>query len=83
MMVAPLRQPHENASDPHWIEREVYREVEHPELGRSFTYVTSKWVSSESPWQVGRRAPLSALRWRRSVVVWSACSAEANNAPKR
>ena len=34
-----------------------FAEVEHPELGRSFTYATSKWLSTETSWQVGRRAP--------------------------
>jgi crotonobetainyl-CoA:carnitine CoA-transferase CaiB-like acyl-CoA transferase len=58
IMVAPLRRPEENMDDPHWRVRGTYAEVAHPELGRSFTYVASKWVSSETSWATGRRAPL-------------------------
>ncbi len=31
---------------------------DHPEHGRSFRYPTSKWLSTKTSWQVGRRAPL-------------------------
>ena len=55
---APLRKPHENALDEHWRARKTFAEVEHPELGRSFRYPTSKWLSNKTSWQVGRRAPL-------------------------
>lgn len=58
LLWSPLRKPHENADDPHWLERETFSDVEHPELGRSFRYVTSKWLSTATSWQVGRRAPL-------------------------
>lgn len=58
LMMAPLRLPHENADDPHWRARETYSEVEHPELDRSFTYPTSKWLSTATSWKPGRRAPL-------------------------
>jgi crotonobetainyl-CoA:carnitine CoA-transferase CaiB-like acyl-CoA transferase len=58
LLCVPLRKPHENAMDEHWQVRKTFADVEHPELGRSFTYVTGKWVSDEAPWQVGRRAPL-------------------------
>ena len=33
-------------------------DVEHPELGRSFRYATSKWIGTANAWAVGRRAPL-------------------------
>jgi crotonobetainyl-CoA:carnitine CoA-transferase CaiB-like acyl-CoA transferase len=58
LFCTPLRKPHENIEDEHWAQRQTYAEVEHPELGRSFTYVVSKWLSSTSPWKAGRRAPL-------------------------
>ncbi|HTP96457.1 MAG TPA: CoA transferase [Burkholderiales bacterium] len=58
LLWAPLRKPHENIADPHWIERGTFAEVEHPELGRAFPYATSKWLSTATSWQVGRRAPL-------------------------
>src|SRR5260370_5062828 len=55
---APLRKPHENALDEHWLARKTFADVEHPELGRSFRYPTSKWLATRTSWQVGRRAPL-------------------------
>ncbi len=58
LLWAPLRKPHENADDPHWRQRGTFVEVEHPEHGRSFTYPVSRWLSTETRWQVGRRAPL-------------------------
>jgi crotonobetainyl-CoA:carnitine CoA-transferase CaiB-like acyl-CoA transferase len=58
MLWAPLRKPHENALDPHWLARHSCTDVEHPELGRSFRYATSKWLATATAWSVGRRAPL-------------------------
>jgi crotonobetainyl-CoA:carnitine CoA-transferase CaiB-like acyl-CoA transferase len=59
LLWAPLRKPHENALDEHWLVRKTFADVEHPELGRSFRYPTSKWLATKTTsWQVGRRAPL-------------------------
>ena len=58
MLWAPLRKPHENAMDEHWLARRSCTDVEHPELGRSFSYATSKWLATRTSWSVGRRAPL-------------------------
>ena len=58
LLWAPIRKPHENALDPHWIARGSFADVEHPEHGRSFRYPTSKWLATRTSWQVGRRAPL-------------------------
>ncbi|MCC7271367.1 MAG: CoA transferase [Alphaproteobacteria bacterium] len=57
LLWAPLRKPHENALDEHWLSRGTFTDIEHPELARSFRYVTSKWLSTATSWQVGRRAP--------------------------
>ena len=57
LLWAPLRKPHENAVDEHWLARRTFADVAHPELGRSFRYATSKWLSSATSWQVGPRAP--------------------------
>ena len=46
MLWAPLRKPHENAIDPHWIARKSVTDIEHPEVGKSFRYATSKWIST-------------------------------------
>jgi crotonobetainyl-CoA:carnitine CoA-transferase CaiB-like acyl-CoA transferase len=58
LLWSPLRKPHENALDEHWLARGSYSDVEHPELGRSFRYPTSKWLSTANTWSPGRRAPL-------------------------
>jgi crotonobetainyl-CoA:carnitine CoA-transferase CaiB-like acyl-CoA transferase len=58
MLWAPLRKPHENALDPHWLARHSCADIAHPELGRSFRYATSKWLATGTSWSVGRRAPL-------------------------
>src|SRR5262245_18406676 len=57
MLWAPLRKPHENALDPHWIKRGSVVDLEHPELGKSFRYATSKWIGTATGWTPGRRAP--------------------------
>ncbi len=58
LLWAPLRKPHENALDEHWLKRKSFADIPHPEHGRSFRYPTSKWLSNQTSWQVGRRAPL-------------------------
>ncbi|TCK39368.1 crotonobetainyl-CoA:carnitine CoA-transferase CaiB-like acyl-CoA transferase [Paraburkholderia sp. BL8N3] len=58
LLWAPVRKPHENALDEHWLARRAFADVEHPELGRSFRYPVSKWLSSATAWQTGKRAPL-------------------------
>lgn len=58
LLWAPVRKPHENALDEHWQLRSTFTDIEHPELGRSFRYPTSKWLSTATDWQPGKRAPL-------------------------
>jgi crotonobetainyl-CoA:carnitine CoA-transferase CaiB-like acyl-CoA transferase len=58
LLCVPLRRPEENAQDEHWRVRGTYADVEHPEHRRAFTYVVSKWISTETSWRAGRRAPL-------------------------
>ncbi len=50
--------PEEVFSDPHFIARGFPTEVEHPELGRSFTYPGAPYQFRGSPWGISRRAPL-------------------------
>ncbi|MCT4495206.1 CaiB/BaiF CoA-transferase family protein [Bosea minatitlanensis] len=57
LLWAPVRKPHENAIDEHWLSRQAFTDIEHPELGRSFRYPTSKWLSTATSWQPGTRAP--------------------------
>ncbi len=58
LLWAPLRKPHENALDAHWLTRKSFADVWHPEHGRAFRYPTSKWLTTKTSWQIGRRAPL-------------------------
>lgn len=57
LLVAPVRLPEENVGDAHWRARRTFGEVEHPELGKAVTEIVSKWVSDETAWAIGRRAP--------------------------
>lgn len=58
LMWVPVRKPHENAYDEHWLHRGTYAEVDHPELGRAIRYPVSKWIATGGDWRTGRRAPL-------------------------
>ena len=58
LLWSPLRKPHENVLDDHWRLRGTFAEIEHPELGRAFHYPVSRWLSTETSWKAGRRAPL-------------------------
>ncbi|MCO6417144.1 CoA transferase [Siccirubricoccus sp. KC 17139] len=57
LLWAPLRKPHENVADAHWQARGTFAEVAHPEHGRSFSYPVSRWLSTETRWLPGSRAP--------------------------
>lgn len=54
----PVRSPDENLDDPHWRDRGFFVEVEHPELGKTFTYPGLPYRLEGSPGRIGRRAPL-------------------------
>ncbi len=54
----PVRSPDENLDDPHWHDRGFFVEVDHPELGRSFTYPGLPYLFHGSPGRVRSRAPL-------------------------
>jgi crotonobetainyl-CoA:carnitine CoA-transferase CaiB-like acyl-CoA transferase len=58
LLWSPVRKPHENALDEHWLSRGTFTDVEHPEVGRTFRYPISKWLSTAPGWIAGRRAPL-------------------------
>ncbi len=53
-----VRAPEDLLDDPHLHDRGFWKQVEHPELGRSFTYPGEAAIFSDSPWQLSRRAPL-------------------------
>jgi crotonobetainyl-CoA:carnitine CoA-transferase CaiB-like acyl-CoA transferase len=58
LLWSPVRKPHENANDEHWLSRGTFADVEHPELEQTFRYPVSKWISTRGSWAAGRRAPL-------------------------
>jgi crotonobetainyl-CoA:carnitine CoA-transferase CaiB-like acyl-CoA transferase len=45
-------------NDPHLNDRGFWKEVAHPELGRSFVYPGEAAIYNGSPWRISRRAPL-------------------------
>jgi crotonobetainyl-CoA:carnitine CoA-transferase CaiB-like acyl-CoA transferase len=53
-----VRAPEALLDDAHLHDRGFWKQVEHPELGRSFTYPGEAAIYSDSPWRIGRRAPL-------------------------
>ena len=58
LLWAPLRKPHENLTDPHWLKRGSLADVDHPALGSALRYPVSKWRSDKTRWVHDRPAPL-------------------------
>lgn len=56
--VGIIYSPEEVMEDPHFIDRGFRVEVEHADLGRSYTYPGAPYLFHGSPWQIQRRAPL-------------------------
>ena len=57
-LAGAVRAAEDTFVDPHWQDRGFFVEVEHPELGRSFTYPGVPSIYSKSPGRIERRAPL-------------------------
>jgi crotonobetainyl-CoA:carnitine CoA-transferase CaiB-like acyl-CoA transferase len=53
-----VRAPEQLLDDAHLRDRGFWKQVEHPELGRSFTYPGEAAIYNGSPWRISRRAPL-------------------------
>jgi crotonobetainyl-CoA:carnitine CoA-transferase CaiB-like acyl-CoA transferase len=53
-----IRSMDEIVGDDHLTDRGFFTQVEHPELGRSFTYPGGAAIYNGSPWRITRRAPL-------------------------
>jgi crotonobetainyl-CoA:carnitine CoA-transferase CaiB-like acyl-CoA transferase len=53
-----VRAPEQLLDDPHLHDRGFWKEVEHPEIGRSFVYPGEAAIYNGSPWAISRRAPL-------------------------
>jgi crotonobetainyl-CoA:carnitine CoA-transferase CaiB-like acyl-CoA transferase len=53
-----VRAPEALLDDAHLHDRGFWKEVEHPELGRSFLYPGEAAIYNGSPWRISRRAPL-------------------------
>jgi benzylsuccinate CoA-transferase BbsE subunit len=53
-----VRAPEALLDDAHLHDRNFWKTVEHPELGRSFVYPGEAAIYNGSPWGISRRAPL-------------------------
>ncbi len=53
-----VRAPEALLEDAHLHDRNFWKQVEHPELGRSFIYPGEAAIYNDSPWRISRRAPL-------------------------
>jgi crotonobetainyl-CoA:carnitine CoA-transferase CaiB-like acyl-CoA transferase len=53
-----IRTMDEIVGDPHLEDRDFFTDVDHQELGRSFTYPGPAAIYNGSPWSISRRAPL-------------------------
>ena len=53
-----VRAPEQLLDDPHLHDGGFWKQVEHPELGRSFIYPGEAAIYHGSPWEISRRAPL-------------------------
>jgi crotonobetainyl-CoA:carnitine CoA-transferase CaiB-like acyl-CoA transferase len=53
-----VRAPEQLLDDPHLADRGFWKQVEHPELSRSFVYPGEAAIYHGSPWRIARRAPL-------------------------
>ena len=53
-----VRAPEQLLDDPHLHDRGFWKEVEHPEIGRSVVYPGEAAIYNGSPWAISRRAPL-------------------------
>lgn len=54
---APVRQPGDNLTDEHWLSRDTFAAVEHPERRRPILYATGRWVDSSGDRAKPTRAP--------------------------
>ncbi len=55
---AAVRAPEDLLDDGHLQDRNFWKKVEHPELGRSFVYPGEAAIYTATPWAISRRAPL-------------------------
>jgi crotonobetainyl-CoA:carnitine CoA-transferase CaiB-like acyl-CoA transferase len=53
-----VRTPEALLDDAHLHDRDFWKQVEHPELGRSVVYPGEPAIYNGSPWRISRRAPL-------------------------
>jgi crotonobetainyl-CoA:carnitine CoA-transferase CaiB-like acyl-CoA transferase len=53
-----VRAPEALLHDAHLHDRGFWKQVDHPELGRSFIYPGEAAIYNGSPWRISRRAPL-------------------------
>lgn len=68
---APIRRPEENLQDEHWMMRDAFFDVYHPELDETFTYTGAKWVTEEFAWSHGPRPPLVGEHTDEVISQWA------------
>ncbi len=73
-LVGAVRAPEDLLADQHWHDRGFFEEVEHPELGRSFTYPGASSIFEKSPSLISRRAPLIG---EHNAEVYQECGVDA------
>ena len=56
LLIGAVHAPEDILDEQHWHDRGFFVEVEHPELGRSFTYPGGASIYPQSPWKIYRRA---------------------------
>ena len=65
LLWAPLRKPHENALDEHWLQRKIFADVQHPEHGPSVP-LSDQQMAEQQDELAGRPARAAAGRGHRS-----------------
>ena len=58
LVIFPVQTVPENLESEQLKSRDYFQQVEHPELGTSFTYLGAPVLLSATPWRIGGRAPL-------------------------
>jgi crotonobetainyl-CoA:carnitine CoA-transferase CaiB-like acyl-CoA transferase len=67
---APINDMRQLLEHPHLADRGFFERVEHPVAG-TWTYPGAMWKFSETPWQLGRRAPLLGEHTEEVLAEWA------------
>lgn len=70
LLCVPVQNMDDFMEDEQLRDRSWFIDVEHPELGLTFTYPGAPYKLSETPWQVNRRAPLIGEDTHNVLTDW-------------